>query len=68
MDALIVYPKNEEQLVALKAVMTAMKVTFEQKPETFPDYVIAGVKESIAQAGENNLTSYKGVNEMLDLK
>jgi hypothetical protein len=30
MDALIVYPKNQEQLTALKAVMKAMKVAFEQ--------------------------------------
>jgi len=68
MDALIVYPKNEEQLVALKAVMTAMKVAFEQKSEAYPDYVITGIKESIEQAEENKLTSYKGVKEMLDLK
>lgn len=50
MDALIVYPENKEQLVALKAVMKAMKVTFEQKNQVYPDHVINGVKESSKQA------------------
>lgn len=31
MDTLIAYPDNKEQLPALKAVMRAMKITFEQK-------------------------------------
>jgi hypothetical protein len=31
MDALIVYPENEEQLTAIKAVMKAMKISFEKK-------------------------------------
>jgi hypothetical protein len=31
MDALIAYPKNQEQLTALKAVMKAMKVAFKQQ-------------------------------------
>jgi len=38
MDALIVYPENDEQLTALKAVMKAMKITFQQKREAYPDY------------------------------
>ncbi|WP_394341549.1 DUF2683 family protein [Pelobium manganitolerans] len=33
MEKLIVYPKNKEQLTALKSVMKAMKVTFEQEKE-----------------------------------
>jgi len=64
MDALIVYPKNKEQLAAIKAVM---KVTFEQKNTTYPDYVISGVKESIKQADEGKLTPYTGIKDMLNL-
>jgi hypothetical protein len=67
MDALIVYPKNKEQLAAIKAVMKAMKVTFEQKKPTYPDHVISGVKESIKQADEGKLTPYTGVKDMLNL-
>jgi len=65
MDALIVYPENKEQLTALKAVMKAMKITFEQKSETYPDHVISGVKESLKQAENGQLTSYTGIKDML---
>jgi len=47
MDALIVYPENREQLAALKAVMKAMKVTFEQTSEVYPEQVARGAKELI---------------------
>ena len=52
-------------MTALKAVMKAMKVTFEQKSETYPDYVINGVKESLKQAEENQLMPYLCIGEML---
>jgi Protein of unknown function (DUF2683) len=60
MDALIVYPENKEQL----AVMKAMKITFEQKSEVYPDYVVQGVKESLKQTKEGKLTPYTGVRDM----
>jgi len=68
MDALIVYPENKEQLTALKAVMKAMKVTFEQKSEVYPEHVINGVRESMLQAQNEQLTSYSGIKDMLNLK
>jgi hypothetical protein len=67
MDALIVYPESKEQLTALKAVMKAMKITFEQKSEIYPDHVISGVKESLKQAEDNQLTPYTGIKDMLNL-
>jgi hypothetical protein len=66
MDALIVYPENKEQLAALKVVMKAMKITFEQKSEVYPDHVIKGVKESLKQADEGKLTPYTGIKDMLN--
>ena len=66
MDALIVYPENKEQLAALKAVMKAMKISFEQKSEAYPEHVIKGVKESLQQANEGKLTPYSGIKEMLN--
>lgn len=42
---MIVYPENNEQLAALKAVMKAMKVSFEQKSDVYPDHAISGVKK-----------------------
>ena len=67
MDTLIVYPESKEQLTALKVVMKAMKVTFEQKTEVYPDHVIQGVKESLKQADEGQLIPYKGVKDMLSI-
>ncbi|WP_439696586.1 DUF2683 family protein [Mucilaginibacter sp. AW1-7] len=63
MDALIIYPENKEQLTAMKA----KKITFEQKSEVYPDYVVQGVKESLKQAKEGKLTPYTGVRDMLGL-
>jgi hypothetical protein len=67
MDALIVYPENKEQLTALKAVMKALKVTFEQKSIVYPDSVINGVKESLKQADDGLLTPYTGIKDMLNM-
>ncbi len=68
MDALIVYPENKEQLTALKAVMKAMKISFEQKSEVYPAHVINGVKESLKEAEEGHLTPYTGIRDMLNVK
>jgi hypothetical protein len=68
MNALIVYPENKEQLTALKAVMKALKINFEQKSETYPEHVVIGVKESLKQDDEGKLTPYTGIRDMLDLQ
>jgi len=40
MDTLIVRPDNNEKLVALKAVLKAMKIDFEQKESPYnPEFV-----------------------------
>jgi hypothetical protein len=67
MDALVVYPENKEQLAALKAVMKAMKITFEQKSEIYPQNVIDGVKESLKQSEESRLIPYNGIKDILNL-
>ena len=67
MDALIAYPENKEQLAALKAVMKAMKITFEQKTEVYPQHVVDGIKKSLKQAEEGRLTPYKGIKDMLNI-
>jgi hypothetical protein len=65
MEALIVYPGNKEQLTAIKAVMRAMKIDFEQKTGLYPEYVIKGVEESLKQADEGKLTPFTGIRDML---
>ncbi|MES2448563.1 MAG: DUF2683 family protein [Bacteroidota bacterium] len=65
MEALIVYPENIEQLTALKAIMQAMKIAFEQKSEVYPQFVIKGVKESLKQVEDGDLIPYHGLNDLL---
>jgi hypothetical protein len=67
MDSLIIYPENKEQLIAVKAVMKAMKIAFEQKSEIYPDHVTSGVKESLKQAEMGELTPYTNIKDMLKL-
>jgi len=68
MDALIVYPENNEQLTALKAVMKAMKISFEQKSDIYPQQVLEGIKTSLKQAEAGELKPYKSISDMLDKK
>ncbi|MXV52427.1 hypothetical protein GS399_15740 [Pedobacter sp. HMF7647] len=68
MDAIIVYPENKEQLEAVKAVMNAMKISFEQKRQAYPSVVIEGVNFSLKEAEKGYLTSYKGIDDMLNSK
>ncbi len=63
MDTLIVYPENKEQIIALKAVIKAMKISFEQKSEVYPQHVINGVNESLKQADEGLLTPCTGIKD-----
>lgn len=65
MDTLIVYPKNKEQLEALRSVIKSMKIAFEERHEIYPEKVIKGVKESFFQAQAEDLTPYNGVKKML---
>ena len=66
MDALIVYPENKDQLTALKAVMKAMKISFdEQRSQQYPQYVIDGVLESLKQVEAGQVKPFTGVNDML---
>jgi hypothetical protein len=65
MDALVVDPENKEQLTAVKAVVKAMKISFEQKSEVYPDFVVNGVKQSLRQADQGKLIPFIGIRSML---
>jgi hypothetical protein len=64
---LIVYLETKEQLAALKAVMKAMQVTFEQKSQVYPEQVIKSINESKAQANDGKLSPFSGVKNMLNM-
>jgi hypothetical protein len=66
MDILIVYPQNKEQLTALKAVMKAMKISFEQKSGIYPVSVMNGVKQSLRETKEGKVAPFTGIKDMLN--
>jgi hypothetical protein len=68
MDSFIVYPENEEQLTALKAVIESMNISFEQKSEEYPQYVIDGVKKAIDEIENGQGIPYTGIRNMLNKK
>ncbi|SHH08923.1 DUF2683 family protein [Pedobacter caeni] len=68
MDRLIVYPANEEQMLALQAVLETMKIPFEQKEAAHPGHVIDGLIKSSKEVEEGKSEPYTGIRDMLDPK
>lgn len=67
MEALIVYPENKEQLIAVKAIMKAMKISFESQSENLPEHVKLGVKEALKEIENGQSKPYAGMKDLLDL-
>ncbi|MGZ3776850.1 MAG: DUF2683 family protein [Mucilaginibacter sp.] len=62
MESIIAYPKNTEQLKALKTILKALKVPFKTQPPELPCHVSVSVKKSIKQFEEGqtiDLTEFK---------
>lgn len=67
MTTIVVHPEKE-QLKAVKAILKALKIPFEEKTgESLPDFVIRGVKESQLQVAEGKVTKYTGIDNLLGL-
>jgi hypothetical protein len=61
METLIVHPENKEQLVALKAFMKALKISFEKAKSPYdPEFV------KMIQQGDEDLKAGKGVKVDID--
>jgi hypothetical protein len=56
METLIVHPENKEQLVALKAFMKALKISFKAEKSTYHPEFVAMIKQ-----GDEDLKAGKGV-------
>lgn len=65
MESLIVYPKNKEQLKAIKAILKAMKIPFDTRKHDMPEYVITGVKKALEQVKNGESFPYTGIRDML---
>ena len=56
METLIVHPENKEQLTAIKAVMKALKISFEEKKAEYdPEFI------KMIQQGDEDIKAGKGV-------
>jgi hypothetical protein len=61
METLIVRPGSKEQLTAIKAVMKAMKISFERKESGYdPEFV------KMIQQGDEDLKAGKGISVDVD--
>lgn len=65
METLVVHPKDENQLAAIKAFMQALNIDFEKQDECLSEYVINSINESRLEANEGKLKEFKGVKDML---
>ena len=65
MEILLVHPKDENQLAAIKAFMHALNIDFEEQDDNFPLKILNGVNESRQEAKEGKLEAYHGIREML---
>lgn len=59
METLIVHPNSKEQLAALKAVIKALKITFETKKSHYNPHFVAKIKESQQQVKDGKITVIK---------
>lgn len=56
METLIVHPDNEEQLTAIKAVLNALKITFEEEKSIYNSEFVAEILQA-----EEDIKNGKGV-------
>ena len=50
MEALLVHPKDKEQLAVLKAFMNALNINFESTEDKLPDHVLQSINRGLEQA------------------
>lgn len=57
MEALLVHPKDKEQLEVLKAFMNALNINFESTISNLPDHVLESINKGLAQAKNGEVIS-----------
>lgn len=50
MEALLVHPKDKEQLAILEAFMSALNINFEYRDDTLPHHVLESINKGLEQA------------------
>ena len=57
MEALLVHPKDKEQLAVLKAFMNALNINFEYRNDELPTHVQKSIEKGLEQAKNGELIS-----------
>ncbi len=65
METLVVHPKDENQLAAIKAFMKALDIDFEQQEHVLPDHVIDNISKSQSEAHRGMTKEFLGTKEMV---
>lgn len=63
MEALLVHPKDENQLAAIKAFMQALNIHFESKEKEMPTHVLKSIEKGLAQIENGDLISLTDFKE-----
>ena len=59
METLVVHPKDESQLAAIKAFMHALDIDFEQQQESLSTKLVETVKKGLIQADKKQTISFQ---------
>lgn len=65
MSTIIIHPETEAKEKAIKAVLEALDISFEQREESHSPDVLAGLKKGILQSKNGQTKTYSQVKEAL---
>lgn len=65
MSTIIIHPETKAKEKAIKAVLEALEISFEQSEESYPQHVLAGLEKGIHQANNGETKTYAEVKELL---
>ncbi|MBB5394358.1 DUF2683 family protein [Mucilaginibacter sp. AK015] len=57
MESIVIHPENSHQMKAVKAVLKALKVPFENQPATLPLHISDSIAKSMKQYDEGQTIS-----------
>ena len=65
MGTIIIHPETEAKERAIKAVLEALEINFEQSEESYPAHVLNGLEEGILQSKNGDTKTYVEVKDLL---
>ncbi|MBC6110608.1 DUF2683 family protein [Pedobacter fastidiosus] len=59
METLLIHPKNEKQLEAIKAFMKEQNINFESKKDELPSHLLQSINRGLSQANNGDTISFE---------